>query len=69
MANTKKNKMEGIRNLTASELSVKERDVKEQLFKLKLQKATGQLANTSVLRIIRKELARIKTCQSEKTRG
>ncbi len=38
----------------------------QQLFKLRFQKATGQLENKSKMRQVRKDLARVKTILTEK---
>lgn len=46
-----------------SELAEKERQLKEGAWKLRLQKSTGQLENPSRLRVIRRDLARVKTYQ------
>jgi len=53
------------------EMSVEELDnesvaLSEQLFKLRFQKATGQLDNVSKFRGVRKDLARVKTVLVEK---
>lgn len=51
--------------LSKDELVTREREIREQLFKLRLQKVTGQLANTSEPKALRKELARVKTAQTK----
>ncbi len=43
------------------ELSEKERQLREASWKLRLQKATGQLENPSRLKILRRDMARVKT--------
>ena len=53
------------------EMSIEELDnegdaLSEQLFKLRFQKATGQLDNVSKFRGVRKDLARVKTVLAEK---
>ena len=50
------------------ELKAKESELQANLFKLNLQKVTGQLANTSLLKVNRKDLARVKTFMTEKSR-
>ena len=50
-----------LKALTVDELKNNEKQLREQLFKLKIQKATGQLADTSTLKKSRKEIARILT--------
>jgi large subunit ribosomal protein L29 len=54
------------KSLSLEELSAKERELEGQLFKLRMQKATGQLGDLASIRIARKELARVKTFQTQK---
>ncbi len=49
------------------ELKASAAQLQEQLFKMKMQHSTGQLANTASIGIARKELARIKTIETLKT--
>lgn len=57
-----------LRNLTLEELRQRERECAEELFRLKLRKATGQLENPMRLRQLRRDLARLKTIQHERIR-
>jgi large subunit ribosomal protein L29 len=54
-----------LRDLSPEELENKEAELKDQLFKLRFQQALGQLEDTMKLKIIKKDLARIKTIQRE----
>lgn len=54
-----------IRNLSAEELVVKEKELKLELFNLKLQKTLGQLQDTAKIRTVRRDIARIKTILTE----
>ena len=54
-----------LRDKSIDELRNRERDLKEQLFKLRFQRATGQLENTSRLREARRDIARIKTIAAQ----
>ncbi len=54
-----------IRDLTAAEQAEKLKELKEELFNLRFQHATGQLENPMRLREVKKSIARIKTIQSE----
>jgi large subunit ribosomal protein L29 len=45
------------------ELAEKEKQLKEAVWKLRLQKSTGQLENPSRLKTVRRDIARIKTYQ------
>ena len=47
--------------MTAEELRVKGRDLRQELFNLRLQQATSQLEKPSRMRLIRKDVARIET--------
>jgi len=59
--------MKGIelRELSVEELKEKERDLSQELFNLRFQKATGQLGNTAMVPKTRKDLARVKTVLRE----
>jgi len=59
-------KMNDIRAKSADELHTREKDLNEQLFKLRFQRATGRMENPSKMRQVRKEIARIKTLLNEK---
>ena len=47
--------------LTTDKLLDREKELKEQLFNLRFQLATGQLENTASLKQVRKDIARVKT--------
>ena len=55
-----------IRELSAAELDPKLADLKEQLFNLRFQMATGQCENPMKIRDVKKSIARIKTIQRER---
>lgn len=57
------------KNLSLEELKVKGVELEAQLFKLRMQKATGQLANTGLIRSTRKDLARVRTFQAQGLKG
>ncbi len=50
-----------LKDMTVAELAVKSRDLRQELFNLRLQKATAQLEKPSRLRILRKDIARVET--------
>jgi len=54
------------RDLTQNELNQKVTELKEELFNLRFQLATGQLENPMRLREVRKNIARTKTVLREK---
>jgi len=55
-----------VRELGTEELKAKERELKEQLFRLRVQKSIGQLDNAIKLRDTRRDVARVKTVLKEK---
>ena len=50
-----------LNGLTTDKLLDREKELKEQLFNLRFQLATGQLENTASLKQVRKDIARVKT--------
>ncbi|TCT21084.1 LSU ribosomal protein L29P [Melghiribacillus thermohalophilus] len=58
-----------IRELTTAEIEQKIKSLKEELFNLRFQLATGQLENTTRLRQVRKDIARMKTIIRERELG
>ena len=59
-------KTKEIRDLTTAEIEVKIKSLKEELFNLRFQLATGQLENTARVSEVRKEIARMKTVIRER---
>jgi large subunit ribosomal protein L29 len=59
-------KSEKIRNLTDDELRHQERDLNDQLFKLKFQLNMGQPESLKKLRGMRRDIARVKTIGRER---
>ena len=55
-----------LRDLDAAELGAKERDLADQLFRLRIQKSMGQLEAPQKLRTLRRDLARVKTVLRQK---
>jgi large subunit ribosomal protein L29 len=58
-----------LRQKTVEELSTELDGLQLQQFKLRMAKATGQLAKTHQVGLVRKEIARIKTVLTEKQGG
>ena len=58
-----------LREQGADELVVKERDLTDQLFRMRIQKSLGQLETPEKLRTVRRDLARIKTVLRQKRAG
>ena len=57
-----------IRNMSVDELLTQEKELKQELFNLKLQKTLGQLQDTAKIRTVKRDIARIKTILTEKTK-
>ena len=58
-----------LRDLGVDELGVKERDLTDQLFRMRIQQSMGQLEAPDKIRTVRRDLARIKTVQRQKRAG
>jgi len=58
-------KTSDLRNLKSGEIETKLTDAREELMKLRFQQVTGQLTDTSRLRILRREIARMQTILRE----
>ena len=55
-----------LRDLGSDELGAKERDLNDQLFRMRIQKSMGQLEAPDTIRTVRRDLARIKTVLRQK---
>ena len=58
-----------LRDKSNDELNIRERELREQLFKLRFQRATGRMENPMKIRDVRREIARIKTLLNERSRA
>ena len=58
-----------LRGLSRDDLNAKVVELKEELFTLRFQAATGQLENHGRLRVVRKDIARIYTVLQERNLG
>ena len=58
-------KINEIRDMSAEDLDKKLAELKEELFNLRFQMATGQCENPMKIREIKKSIARIKTIQRQ----
>jgi large subunit ribosomal protein L29 len=57
------------RAMTVDQLDDEVLKLKKEQFNLRFQRATGQLENTSRVRVIRRDIARIKTIARQKRQG
>jgi large subunit ribosomal protein L29 len=58
-------KAKELRDMDIQELVEKESSLRQELFNLRFQKATGQLGNTATIGKTKKDLARVKTILNE----
>ncbi len=55
-----------LRDMSVEDLESEGQELSEQMFRLRFQKATGQLENRTRIRQIRRDLARVKTILTER---
>ena len=60
-------KAEDFRQLDDAELDAKEREMREQIFRLRFQLSMGQVDGIKKYRAVKKDLARLLTVRAEKT--
>jgi large subunit ribosomal protein L29 len=62
-------KMSDLKDLTLPELSAKGRDLRQEIFNLRLQQASSRLEKPANLRTLRRDIARIETRMSQLRRA
>ena len=62
-------KVKEMRDKSEHELETREKELSEQLFKLRFQRATGRIENPMKIREVKREIARIKTILTERSRA
>ena len=55
-----------LRDMGADDLGRRERELADQLFRLRIQKSMGQLEAPAKMRVVRRDLARVKTVLRQK---
>ena len=55
-----------LRELSVEELQAREKELKAELFNLRFQQATGQLANPMRLKECKRDIAKVKTVLNER---
>ena len=55
-----------LRELGADQLGQRERELTDQLFRMRIQKSMGQLEAPDKIRLVRRDLARVKTMLRQK---
>jgi len=63
-----KKTLKTLKDKNVDELRNRERDLREQLFKLRFQRATGRVENPMKMREVRREIAQIQTLLNERQR-
>jgi large subunit ribosomal protein L29 len=58
-----------LRDLSDQELELKERELREALFRFRLRRGTNQLESAAALIQTRRDIARVKTVQAERARA
>jgi len=56
------------RDLSETEVETRLRELEEELFGLQLKRATSQLENPMKMRVVRRDIARLKTIQRERSK-
>ena len=59
-------KVADVRAMTLDQLDDEVLKLKKEQFNLRFQRATGQLENTARVRVVRRDIARIKSLSAEK---
>jgi large subunit ribosomal protein L29 len=54
-------KMSELKDMTMQELNAKSRDMRQEMFNLRLQQASSQLEKPARLRLLRRDVARVET--------
>ncbi len=62
-------KVEDVRKLAAEEIRTKIADSRDEMMKLRFQQVTGQLTDSSTLRTLRRNIARMETILVESERA
>jgi len=62
-------KLAELRAMTADELITKETDLRKELFNLRFQQATGEIENPMRIRAVRKNIAKVLTIRTEKSKS
>ena len=61
-----KNRLSDLKTMSDDQRSQEILDLKKEQFNLRFQRATGQLENTSRVRVVRRDIARLKTLAAQK---
>ena len=61
-----KNRLSDLKTMSDDQRSQEILDLKKEQFNLRFQRATGQLENTARVRVVRRDIARLKTLSAQK---
>ena len=61
----KKTEIKALKDMTLTELVAKSRDLRQEMFNLRLQQASAQLEKPARLRTLRRDIARLETRASQ----
>ena len=61
----KKEERKKINEMTLPELQARSRDLRQEMFNLRLQQASAQLEKPARLRTLRRDIARLETCATQ----
>jgi large subunit ribosomal protein L29 len=61
--------LDEIRELTPNEISSRKKELRQEIFHLRLQQQAGQLEKPHLLRSLRREIARLETVLTTKTKA
>ncbi len=62
-------KIKEIREMTKDELGSRKRELRNELFHLRIQQQSGLIEKPSLIRSVRREIARVETILGQKTRA
>jgi large subunit ribosomal protein L29 len=62
-------KIKDIRELSREELEARKRELKQEIFHLRIQQQSGQLEKPSLIRSLRREVARVETVSTAKAQS
>ena len=64
-----KNRMSDLKAMSDDQLDAEVLNLKKEQFNLRFQRATGQLENTARVRVVRRDIARVRTLAAQKRRA
>lgn len=62
-------KIKELRELSVEELGARRRELRQEMLNLRVQQQSGQLENPARLQVLRREVARIQTIVTERTKS